>query len=111
MTVPWPVPPEDTGIGFHADPDAYDKPSDFRAHARDVKAHGGRWWKAWLYDENKADFIRVMREEANGTKAVKLGLSRAEIISVIGMLVWVVSALTMTVVYLATNGHVAMPLP
>jgi hypothetical protein len=63
MTVPWPVPPEDTGVGFHANPDAYDKPPDFHGHAQAVKAHGGRWWLAWLFDENKADFIRVMRQE------------------------------------------------
>ena len=63
MTVPWPVPPNDNGIGFHADPDAYDKPPDHVGFARNVKAHGGRWWLGWAFDENKQDFINAMRRE------------------------------------------------
>ena len=63
MTVPWPVPVGDTGIGFHANPDAYEKPPDHVGFARDVKAHGGTWWLAWLFDENKRDFIGTMRRE------------------------------------------------
>jgi len=61
MTDPWPVPPEDNGIGFHADPDAYDKPPDHDAFAQMIWDHGGRWWKGWLYDQNKADFIAALR--------------------------------------------------
>jgi hypothetical protein len=58
----WPVPPEDTGIGVHDDPDAYDKPADPHAYAQSLWDHGVRWVLGWVYDENKADYIAALRQ-------------------------------------------------
>ena len=45
---------------------------------------------------------------ANGTKAMLGPLNRSEVISVLG---WVIMALVVGLVYLATNGGVRVPLP
>lgn len=63
MAVPWPVPNEDTGIGPHDDPNCYDKPADPNAFADDLWGHGCRWYLAWLFDENKADFVNALRRK------------------------------------------------
>jgi len=47
-------------------------------------------------------------KEANGTKAVLGPLNRSEVISVLG---WVIMALAVGLVYLATNGGVHLPMP
>lgn len=57
----WPVPNEDTGIGVHDDPNCYDKPADPNAFANDLWDHGVRWYLAWIFDENKQDFINALR--------------------------------------------------
>lgn len=63
MTVPWPVPPEDTGIGVHSDPNAYYKPPDFEGYANDLWDHKSPWFLHWFFDEGAADFIAVMRRK------------------------------------------------
>jgi hypothetical protein len=50
-------------------------------------------------------------QKANGTKPVKFGLTKSELISVTGMLVWVISALTVALISLATNGGLTIPIP
>lgn len=57
-----PRPNHDTGIGAHSDPNAYYKPPNFQGYADDLWDHGIRWWLSWFFDENKRDFIRVMRQ-------------------------------------------------
>lgn len=57
----WPVPAGDTGIGVHDNPDAYEKPADPVGFAEDLWNRGVRWYLAWIFDENKADFIYQLR--------------------------------------------------
>jgi len=63
MSVLWPVPVGDTGIGVHSDPNAYYKPSDFEAYADDLLAHKSPWFLHWFFDEGAADFIEAMRRK------------------------------------------------
>ena len=58
----WPVPANDTGIGLHDDPNCYWKPPNVVEFADWVYDHGVRWYLMWIFDENKADFCRALRD-------------------------------------------------
>lgn len=58
-----PKPFGDTGIGVHNNPDYQWKPADPYAYADDLWNHGVRWYLGWIADENKADFIHVLRQK------------------------------------------------
>lgn len=57
-----PRPQGDTGIGVHSDPNAYMKPADPHGYVEDLWNHKVRWFLHWYYDQNSADFIKIMRE-------------------------------------------------
>lgn len=58
-----PRPFDDTGIGVHDNADAYWKPADLNQFAEDLWNHGIRWYLAWIFDENKEDFIYALRRK------------------------------------------------
>lgn len=59
-------------------------------------------------DREVKDAIRDAVQEANGTKPIIGPLNRMELFQVLG---WVIVVLVVSLVFLATNGGVAIPLP
>lgn len=57
----WPRPQNDTGVGAHDDPDCYAKPANVVEFADWIYGYGVRWYLMWIWDENKSDFCRALR--------------------------------------------------